>query len=48
MTYNLHPSQIQKILKNMHIQNKKKDAHHVRQIQKRKSMKKKKLIIEKN
>ena len=34
--------------KKMQIQNKKKDAHHVRQIQKRKSMKKKKLIIENN
>jgi hypothetical protein len=48
MTYILHPSQIQKMPKKMQIQNKKKDAHHVRQIQKRKSMKKQKLITEKN
>jgi hypothetical protein len=34
--------------KKMQVQNKKKDAHHVRQKRKRKSMKKQKLIIEKN
>jgi hypothetical protein len=38
---------IQKIPKKMQIQNK-KDAHHVRRIQKRKSMMKKKLITKKN
>jgi hypothetical protein len=48
MTYILHPLQIQKMLKKMQIQNKKKDAHHVKQIQKRKSMMKEKLITEKN
>jgi hypothetical protein len=34
--------------KKMQIQNKKKDAHHVRQIQKRKSMMKQKFITKKN
>jgi hypothetical protein len=48
MAYILHPSQIQKMPKKMQIQNKKKDAHHVRQIQKRKSMMKQKLITKKN
>ena len=48
MTYILHPSQIQKMPKKMQIKNKKKYAHHVREIQKSKSMKKKKLITEKN
>jgi hypothetical protein len=47
MTYILHPSQIHKMPKKMQIQNKKKDVHHVRQIQKRKSMKKQKLITKK-
>jgi hypothetical protein len=48
MTYILHPSQIHKIPKTMQIENEKKDADHVRQIQKRKSMKKQKLITKKN
>jgi hypothetical protein len=33
----LHPSQIQIMPKNMQVQNMKKDVHHVRQIQKKKS-----------
>jgi hypothetical protein len=48
MTYILHPSQIHKMPKKMQIQNKKKDAYHVRQIQKRESMMKQKLITKKN
>jgi hypothetical protein len=48
----LHPIAMEfifhKMPKKMQIQNKKKYVHHVRQIQKRKSMKKKRLITEKN
>ena len=43
-----YPLQIHKIPKKMQIQNKNKDAHHVRQIQKRKSIMKQKLITKKN
>ena len=44
----IHPSQNQKMPKKMHVQNKNKYAHHVRQIQKMKSIKKQKLITKKN